>query len=103
MVNIAIHTPTQEDYIEIVSYLIEVENIPWSDSTGNGCRSILEHHWMDYMTETCIGINSLDNGLRILFADRICYKHMNWPILTVRKFYEKYNCFNFKNILKDFR
>lgn len=49
--NIAVHTPTVEDFIEVVEYFLDC-GLEWR-STG---RRLNDHHWNNYKQNTCVTI-----------------------------------------------
>jgi len=68
-----IHTPTLEDYIEVIEWSLD-KNFEWI----NGSRSINESQWETYRSKTCVvidedGLISYNNVVYIDDTYRIKY------------------------------
>lgn len=101
MITIVVHTPTCEDFVEVVTYfIIEYKMSQYNDVIN---KNNLKNIWEDYKHETCAYIsigNNTDIGNYIRYSERDYYKDYN--ILSMGEFYKRYYS-NYDEILKNFR
>lgn len=87
-----IHTPTLEDYIDVVGYAHD-NGKTWTSGDFN------KHYWTNYYREnTCVRIGQ--EGL--LYGSKRYFEHNNIEILSIDSFYNKTNM-NLIKLLKGFK
>lgn len=91
---IVVHTPTLEDFTEIVNYAFGC-GYKWTDDCYN---SLHPEFWKEYRWKTCISIIT-PYGMQ--YADLPYYKGECFNILTMKDFYNMFGG-NFRNILNTF-
>lgn len=99
--DIIIHTPTLEDWIEVVEYFLE-QNIFWFGVPGN---RIHENRWDTHRSWTCVRVNVISNFNRYLsFGSYGFYKGLGNVVSDMNVFHRRYGYNrNVVRILKDFR
>lgn len=79
---IVVHTPTERDYDYVIKCCLDLGFMWCSTST-----KICHHHWLRYMSQTCIG---LEEDIQTLsYGSYEHYSSCNIGILKVREFYDK--------------
>lgn len=96
--DIVIHTPTQDDFIEVSLYFIDkYEMLQYDEFSEDDLKNI----WNDYESDTCINTTIDKDGL-IKYTSCDFYKSWGDTVLNMNDFYRDYYN-NSKEILKDFK
>lgn len=53
-IDLHIHTPTLENFVEIIEYMFKVNNITWGGRYGS--KEIHKERWNRYKQDTCIWV-----------------------------------------------
>lgn len=94
--NIIVHTPTLEDYIEVVKYAISI-GINWIHADNNNYIKI--DYWEDYREKTCININFYTECTT--YSSYMFYTECFKKIISMEEFNREFN--HWKKILEWFR
>lgn len=94
MIKGVIHTPTLEDYIEVIKYAID-GGILWNDRRD---KTIHEEYWSHHGSETCVNID-----MHIRYASRRFYTGNHDHIITIVEFLKEAEKDNIEQLLKDFK